>query len=658
MSGWRLKLVLIMLLTLSLSLATAISQDGVTTVERTSYRPSDAMETAQSTHAPILITSNEDFEAQGWPGNGTASNPYVISGLHIGTSEVAINITNTDAHFVIEDCVLVNQVDRTDLVTGIGLTNITSGTIRNCTTIGFTWSILATEVTDLLCGNIDARDCMLPVAITSGNDIVVRESEFTSCDMGVYLLQSTNVTVEECRGDAQYFFFGSSLCKDCNVSRNVATISDSGPMFDCGGRNVRFSNNALGRGGIIVGFQQDSWPYEMVNNTVLGRPILYLDDALHVSVPQGEYGQVIVADSEYVEITDLSFSDVDIPILIGHSYGVAVSGVQVGGAARGIYVETTRNLSIVNSTFDRCFVGIDMSNPMIATVSGCVFIDDFTGISTRYDYQNTIEQCNFTGGYPLSEGPEKYEDIVPPVTSGPAAIWAQQSEQLAVRYNRMSNASAGLVGVSLRDFNIQENTIFGCNGSGIMLKYSTQGLIRFNNITDNKAYGVTLDNFCTYVRIWGNVFARNTMGNGHDDGTYNSWDDGREVGNSWDDYGGEGSYRVPGTGASIDSYPFPVDSDGDGLIDYLENNVYGTDPLNPDTDGGGENDLAEIQAGKDPLDPSDDLLSYSVEIPLLEMVALAGIVVTVVVAFRWFLASRRASGISAPEIVDGALWSG
>lgn len=49
----------------------------------------------------------------------------------------------------------------------------------------------------------------------------------------------------------------------------------------------------------------------------------------------------------------------------------------------------------------------------------------------------------------------------------------------------------------------------------------------------------------------------------------------------------------------------------DGLDDDAEN-FYGTDPLNPDTDGGGAFDGLEVfQDGTDPLDPSDDILMDS-----------------------------------------------
>ena len=49
-----------------------------------------------------------------------------------------------------------------------------------------------------------------------------------------------------------------------------------------------------------------------------------------------------------------------------------------------------------------------------------------------------------------------------------------------------------------------------------------------------------------------------------------------------------------------------VDSDGDGLSDNEELYVYGSDPLDPDTDDGGINDFVEVVSGTDPLDAIDD----------------------------------------------------
>ncbi len=51
---------------------------------------------------------------------------------------------------------------------------------------------------------------------------------------------------------------------------------------------------------------------------------------------------------------------------------------------------------------------------------------------------------------------------------------------------------------------------------------------------------------------------------------------------------------------------FDLDSDGDGLINYDEESLYGTDPYNPDSDAGGVDDGSEVARGTDPKDSNDD----------------------------------------------------
>ncbi len=51
---------------------------------------------------------------------------------------------------------------------------------------------------------------------------------------------------------------------------------------------------------------------------------------------------------------------------------------------------------------------------------------------------------------------------------------------------------------------------------------------------------------------------------------------------------------------------FDLDSDNDGLINFDESNLYGSDPYNPDTDAGGIDDGTEVGRGSSPLDGEDD----------------------------------------------------
>ncbi len=53
--------------------------------------------------------------------------------------------------------------------------------------------------------------------------------------------------------------------------------------------------------------------------------------------------------------------------------------------------------------------------------------------------------------------------------------------------------------------------------------------------------------------------------------------------------------------STLSGFYVPLDSDNDGLTDYDEVYVYGTDPYNPDSDGDGYSDGIEVYYGSDPL---------------------------------------------------------
>lgn len=60
----------------------------------------------------------------------------------------------------------------------------------------------------------------------------------------------------------------------------------------------------------------------------------------------------------------------------------------------------------------------------------------------------------------------------------------------------------------------------------------------------------------------------------------------------------------PAPGITNQTLNDKLDSDGDGLTDTQETDVYRTHPHNKDTDGDGYSDKAEIDAGYDPLTPA------------------------------------------------------
>lgn len=67
-------------------------------------------------HDPISIDGNDDFVAQasneGWTGDGTVGNPYIIEGYDINASSTnGVDIRNADVYFIIRNCKIHNNSD-------------------------------------------------------------------------------------------------------------------------------------------------------------------------------------------------------------------------------------------------------------------------------------------------------------------------------------------------------------------------------------------------------------------------------------------------------------------------------------------------------------------------------------------------------------------
>ena len=85
-------------------------------------------------HNPISIDGNDQFaqiaQNEGWPGNGTAENPYIIENYEIDGQNYYndIVIKNTNVHFIIRNCYLHDTYNQ-----AIYLYNVTNATIVNNT---------------------------------------------------------------------------------------------------------------------------------------------------------------------------------------------------------------------------------------------------------------------------------------------------------------------------------------------------------------------------------------------------------------------------------------------------------------------------------------------------------------------------------------------
>ncbi|MEM3525732.1 MAG: NosD domain-containing protein, partial [Thermoplasmata archaeon] len=88
-------------------------------------------------HGPIHINGNADFAAQaageGWQGDGTEGNPYIIERLEIDANggSYCIWIENTDVHFIVRDCDLHNTSTVAQPYAALAFSNVKNGTCEN-----------------------------------------------------------------------------------------------------------------------------------------------------------------------------------------------------------------------------------------------------------------------------------------------------------------------------------------------------------------------------------------------------------------------------------------------------------------------------------------------------------------------------------------------
>ncbi|MFW9974308.1 MAG: NosD domain-containing protein [Candidatus Thorarchaeota archaeon] len=156
-------------------------------------------------HEPFNITSDSDFEIQGWPGNGSYSNPFLIENLNITTSQSAcIWVSNTTSHFIIQNCYFaspVNEFGSHQPVFPITMTNVSNSIIRG------------NKIIDSKCGisgyslfNCSISDNQFNV---SWSAIEIRLSNFTT------ILNNSQ------KFDSCYYGLNIISCRNCTISHNV-----------------------------------------------------------------------------------------------------------------------------------------------------------------------------------------------------------------------------------------------------------------------------------------------------------------------------------------------------------------------------------------------------------------------------------------------------
>ncbi len=171
-------------------------------------------------HFPIAISEDSDFLAFGFPGNGTAQNPFRIQDLNISYGGYCISITGTKAHFVINDCIFRVGMNS---VYCINLESVENGLIENCLIEGGSEAISMFYCTNMQILNNTCVKAQSDGIVTSGSSNNYLANNIIAANQyGMRMYSERNSTIAHNRIYAN-FGYGIELytCSNNTVESNL-----------------------------------------------------------------------------------------------------------------------------------------------------------------------------------------------------------------------------------------------------------------------------------------------------------------------------------------------------------------------------------------------------------------------------------------------------
>jgi len=339
--------------------------------ERIAQKSSDSdIILSYSTHTPITITNNADFELQAWPGQGTVANPYLISNLNITSqTAVCISVVNTTSYFTITDCWF--RAYDSDWAQGmINFENVIHGRVQDNTfdsghiaifverssSCNFLRNSIGTSLMGFLAynlnnsvfsSNVQTSESMgYPVHIEHGNNVVIRSNFFQdSTYEGIGLTDCTDCTLEFntlSGGDLHLGQYGFAIrnSENCYIQEN--DITNCGTAIEItDAKSHSISGNIISGcwGGVMIRGNDST----VANNNIsVNGFCVQLRGSFRTVVHSNYLRSSIIALG--IDVSGGGFSNITENTFYRHEYGIRLQGV--------------RNLTVANNNFSECYQAI------------------------------------------------------------------------------------------------------------------------------------------------------------------------------------------------------------------------------------------------------------------------------------------------------------
>lgn len=361
----------------------AISAVAMTDHGDSGLLPSEARWEAYTPLPPFRINNNLEFAAaalaNGWPGAGTAADPYVIAGYDVSAlgESAAVYIANTTVHFLLSSCWIHGVATN-----GLALVSVSNATVISNTLSGVhAGAFMRFSKSITLANNtfVDCPETGLEMSIC--RSLNISNNSFSRSETGIYAFI--------CSSD----LLALNSFDNCTVS--AIDLEDSTSMTLTG-------NSMSGCGIELASQTRNAWTSHLIDgsNLVNGLPVYYAANQDGGSAPAGA-GQVILGGCSNMTVMGLPLNDTSIGVLVGFSSNVTVADCSFSGDGSGVRLASSDHVLVTNNTFtgngyglalwDTRSFRVDNNSVLDSTSAGIDIVRSIDGVFRN----NTQVNCGF-----------------------------------------------------------------------------------------------------------------------------------------------------------------------------------------------------------------------------------------------------------------------
>jgi len=383
-------------LTLILILWTTISPASSLIDKKPSDTDSMSSKPALSilSHDEILIEGNEGFEIQGWPGNGTSENPYIISGLEIGTGGNAIYVTDVDCYFTISGCRFFSTEGPIH-GQGVLFERVSNGRIENSTFDGIHAGVIIQNSNQCEVSECLMNSTNIPILLIQCPDCVVYNN--TIFGRGLHISESSNCRIEfnkQLGVDNEYPTVGFYLSNSqgCLVRNNTVSNNYYGVwlenMHGCVLEGNRLDNNGL----YFSAYELIHYEISEFHNYVNGLPLGYFQGVTNIVLDGTKYGQIILAGCDNTTVRNGNFTNTTVGCLAAYSSDCSLINVTAKGNVFGFMFFESFGTAVYRSTISHNLRGVQCENRNnIDLINNTVVHNEMAGICINYGIECEIK---------------------------------------------------------------------------------------------------------------------------------------------------------------------------------------------------------------------------------------------------------------------------